>query len=90
MACLTSDVRIEDPRNHPAETVLALRDLLSSGATIVPDPKRCRFYEVQSDSLVYYIHVSPVSGSVLLLAIWPNQTQAPPSALGGQVSGLHV
>jgi len=80
MACCTSDIRIEDLRNHPAELVLGLRDILSRGAKIVPDPKRRGFYEVQSDSLVYYIHVSPVSHNVLLLATWPNQTEAERSA----------
>jgi hypothetical protein len=80
MACCTSEVRIEDPRNHPAETVLALRDILSCGATTIPDPKRRGIYEVRSDSLVYYIHVSPVNGNVLLLATWPNETRARRSA----------
>jgi len=75
MTCCTGEVRIEDPRNHPAETVLGLRDILSGGATIVPDPKRLGFYEVHGDSLVYYIHVSPVNGNVLLLATWQNETQ---------------
>jgi hypothetical protein len=74
-ACTTAEMQIEDPRNHPAETVLALRDILSSGATIIPDSKRRGFYEVHSDALVYYIHVSPVSGNILLLATWPNQSE---------------
>ena len=74
-ACMTSEVRIEDVRNHPEETVLALRDILSGGATIIPDPKRRGFFEVQSDALVYYIHVSPVSGNILLLATWRNGTE---------------
>lgn len=74
MAGCTAEIQIEDPRNHPAETVLALRDILSSGATIIPDSKRRGFYEVRSDALVYYIHVSPVSGNILLLATWPVQS----------------
>ena len=81
-ACMTSEVRIEDVRNHPEETVLALRDILSGGATIIPDPKRRGFYEVQSDALVYYIHVSPVSGNILLLATWPNGTKHASSNTG--------
>jgi hypothetical protein len=76
MTCCSGDVRVEDARNHPAETVLALKDILSEGATIIPDPKRRGFYEVQGESIVYYIHVSPVSGNVLLLATWPNETEA--------------
>jgi hypothetical protein len=69
--CSATELRIEDPRHHPPETVFALRDILSRGATILPDPKRRGFYEVQGDSLVYYIHVSPLNGNVLLLATWP-------------------
>ena len=74
MGCCTREVQIEDPRNHPAETVAALRDILSSGARTIPDPKRRGFYEIQGDSLVYYIHISPVNGNVLLLATWPHPT----------------
>jgi hypothetical protein len=35
------------------------------------DPKRPDFYEVESGSDVYYIHISPVTGNILLLAAWP-------------------
>jgi len=69
--CSTTEPRIEDPRHHPPETVFALRHILSSGATIHPDPKRRGFYEVHGNGLVYYIHVSPRNGNVLLLATWP-------------------
>jgi hypothetical protein len=78
MTCCDSEVRIEDPRNHSRETVLELKDILSGGATIIPDPKRPGFYEVQGDSLVYYIRISPVNGNVLLLAIWPNENKPEP------------
>jgi len=61
---------IEDLRNHPAETVEKLRDLLVSGAPATADPHRCHFYEVQNCSDVFYIHVSPNSGKVYLLATW--------------------
>ncbi len=73
--CKMAEMQIEDMRNHSEATVLALRDVLSSGATVVPDPKRRGFYEVHSDVLVYYIHVSPVRGNILLLATWPNQSE---------------
>jgi len=73
--CMTAEMQIDDPRNHSAETVLALQDILSNGATLIPDSKRRGFYEVHSDALVYYIHVSPASGNILLLATWPNQSE---------------
>jgi hypothetical protein len=44
--------------------------LLASGAPAHPDPHRVGFYEVQNHSQVFYIHVSPVNGKVLLLATW--------------------
>jgi hypothetical protein len=68
-----AETLIEDLGNHPAELVMALQRLLEGGATIIPDPKRTGFYEVESDALVYYIHVLPITGKILLLTTWPNQ-----------------
>jgi len=72
VACASTEVQIENLRNHSDETVVSLRSLLAGGATLIPDPKRRGFYELASGSLVYYIHVSPVNGNILLLAVWPN------------------
>jgi len=71
---IDSNVQIEDLRDHPEETVAALRTILAGGARMIPDAKRRDLYEVESSSLVYYIHVSPVTGNVLLLATWPNES----------------
>jgi hypothetical protein len=65
--------QIEDLGNHPAQTIGALRSLLAGGASAIADPKRSGFYEVESDSVIYYIHVSPVTGKILLLATWQNE-----------------
>jgi hypothetical protein len=73
--CVMSEVNIEDPRNHPPDAVLELKDLLSGGATFIPDPKRRGFYEVESGSLVYYIHIAPTTCNVTLLATWPRGTE---------------
>jgi len=73
--CVTSEVHIEDPRNHPRETVVELKDLLSGEATFIPDPKRRGFYEVESGSVVYYIHIAPTTCNVTLLAIWPKDAE---------------
>ena len=62
LASIDSNIQIEDLRNHPAETVLTLRSLLAGGATLIPDAKRRGFYEVESGSLVYYIHDSCFAG----------------------------
>jgi hypothetical protein len=73
-------LEIEDLRNHPAEQIAHLRELLASGATAHPDPRRRHFYEVQDGTLVYYIHVPPTTGKVQLLAVWGKQPAEAPSA----------
>lgn len=66
-------MKIEDLRNHSTETVSNLQGLLASGATVTPDAKRPGFFEVESDSYVYYVCISEVTGKVLLLATWPSE-----------------
>jgi hypothetical protein len=73
VANLRGNIHIEDLGNHPKKAVADLRCLLASGVSTIADPKRSGFYEVESDSLVYYIHVSPVTGKILLLATWQNE-----------------
>jgi type II secretory pathway predicted ATPase ExeA len=73
---LEEELKIENPRNHSAESVEVLRQLLAGGVRVAPDPKRPDFYEVESRNDVYYIHVSPVSGKILLLAAWPKEVLA--------------
>jgi len=68
-----SEFLIEDLGNHSPEIVTALRSLLTSGVKIVPDTKRPGFYEVETDEIVYYIHVLPSTGKILLLTTWANQ-----------------
>lgn len=67
------NLQIEDLRKHSEEIVEKLRRLLSDGTTAQADPRRKDFYEVQNGSVVYYIHVSPISRKVLLLATWPKE-----------------
>jgi hypothetical protein len=77
---LEREFQIEDLRNHPAETVNILRDLLLRGAKATPDPKRADFYELEHGSTIYYIHVSAVTGKILLLATWPSEDVQPNAA----------
>lgn len=67
---LADELRIENLRNHPPEEVERLRALLAAGAEVREDPHRERFYEVPNGRRVYYIHISPTSGTVWLLASW--------------------
>lgn len=63
--------KIEALRSYPAGTIDRLGQLLALGATAQPDPRRESFFEVESDSEVFYVHISPTSGRVLLIGIWP-------------------
>lgn len=67
------EMQIEDLRNHPRELVNRLRNLLTSGAQVNPDPRHPGFHEIESDEYVYYVHISPNSGKILLLATWPSE-----------------
>jgi len=62
--------RIEAVRSYPAGTLDRLSQLLVLGAPARPDPRRVSFYEVESDSDVYYVHISPENGRVLLIGLW--------------------
>lgn len=65
-------LEIQDLGNHTAATVIALGILLAGEVNATPDPKRKGFYDVETDSNVYLIHVSPVTGTIYLLATWEN------------------
>ncbi|MGI8989194.1 MAG: hypothetical protein ACR2I2_06380 [Bryobacteraceae bacterium] len=61
---------IENRRGYPSETIERLRDALLEGTSARSDPARCGIYEVEAGESVYYIHVSPISQRVMLLAVW--------------------
>lgn len=61
---------IRNLRNHSTEIVQELCALLTAGAPARPDPRRKNFYEVNSGSRAFYIHVSPATKKVMLLAVW--------------------
>jgi len=67
---LNQHPNIEDLHHHSPEIVAVLRQLLASGAPAKPDPRRNDFYELENGSQVFYIHISPVNGKVLLLGTW--------------------
>jgi hypothetical protein len=68
-----SEVAIEDMGRHPAEALRGLRACLAAQSKMVPDPKRKSLFELQGCSSVYYVHISPVSGKISLLATWPSE-----------------
>jgi hypothetical protein len=62
--------KIEALRSYPSGTSERLSQLLALGATGRPDPRREGFYEIDSDAEVFYVHISPANGRVLLIGIW--------------------
>jgi hypothetical protein len=68
-------VKVENPRAYEPGAVEHLQYLLNVGVPAERDPKRENFYEIESSSEIFYIHVSPVSGNVVLLARWNRQAQ---------------
>jgi hypothetical protein len=68
-------VKVENPRAYEAGAVELLQYLLKIGSPTERDPRRENFYELDGGSQIYYIHVSPVSGNVVLLAKWVRQSQ---------------
>jgi hypothetical protein len=69
---------IKDLGKHSAVTVIGLGILLAGTANVSPDPKRKNFYEVEGCSTVYYIYVSPITGTISLIAAWRNMAQLMP------------
>jgi hypothetical protein len=74
MPVIQGEIRIEGLKDRSRDTS-SLRTLLESGARLLPDPKRNDFYEIEDQSTVYYIHISPVTGTILLLAVWPQPAE---------------
>jgi hypothetical protein len=71
-------LEINDLGKHAAASVIHLGILLAGTVNATPDPKRKNFYEVEGGCTVYYIHVSPVSGTIFLLASWRNVSPPAP------------
>jgi hypothetical protein len=75
MIQINEGARIENPREYESGTVENLRLLLEVGSPAQRDPNRENFYEIEGNSETFYVHVSPVSGNVVLLAKWLRQPQ---------------
>jgi hypothetical protein len=61
---------IDNLRNYPSEVVDQLGTLLAEGVKARPDPRRKHFYELEHAVHTFFVHVSPLSGRVMLLAKW--------------------
>jgi hypothetical protein len=72
---LAAESKIEDPRGHSAEALRRLREAIASGAPASPDARRPGFFELQADDQVFYIHVSPATQKITLLATWSTEPE---------------
>jgi len=70
MTLRMKQVKVENLRNYSDDVVEKLRGLLMKGADADRDPQREGFYDVYNGTRVFFIHISPVSGNVMLLASW--------------------
>ena len=68
-------VKVENPRAYEAGAVEHLQSLLEAGRPAERDPRRENFYDVDGGNEIFYIHVSPISGTVILLAKWMRPSQ---------------
>jgi hypothetical protein len=75
MIQLKDETRIENPREYDDNAIENLRHLLRARVPAQPDPRRENFYEIKGLGETFYIHVSPVSGNVVLLAKWLSQLE---------------
>jgi hypothetical protein len=61
---------VDNLRNYPAEIIKGLEELLLSGGSALPDPKRKGFYDLENHERTFFIHISSIPGRVVLLATW--------------------
>jgi hypothetical protein len=75
MIQIKEGARIENPREYEPGAIEQLLQLLNAGAPAQRDPQRENFYEIEGENETYYIHISPISGTVVLLAKWIHHSQ---------------
>jgi hypothetical protein len=75
MIQIKEGAKIENPRQYEPRALEHLRHLLDIGGPAQRDPHLENFYEIEGNSETYYIHISPVSGNVVLLAKWLRQLE---------------
>jgi Protein of unknown function (DUF2934) len=61
---------VDNPRNYPAEIIKELEELLVSGGSALPDPKRKGFYDLENYERRFFIQISSITGKLVLLATW--------------------
>jgi len=75
MIQIKGGTKVENPRQYEARAVEHLRQLLEMGAPGQRDPDRENFYEIEGQTETFYVHLSPMSGNVVLVAKWLRQAE---------------
>jgi hypothetical protein len=75
MIQIKTGATIENPRKYGPDVVEHLRHLLAAGGPAQRDPRREDFYDIEGNHDTFYIHISPISGNIVLLARWLRQSQ---------------
>jgi hypothetical protein len=78
--------KIRDGRGHAPEIFRKFQAVLCNGAAISSDPKRPDFFELRHRDESFYFYLSPVTGDVLLLAVWGPEHGPRPATLGSDLS----
>jgi hypothetical protein len=78
--------RIGDGRGHAPEDFRRFQALLCDGAAISSDPKRPDFFELQHKDESFYFYLSPITGDVLLLAVWGPEHGPKPATLESRLN----
>lgn len=70
-------LRIENARLYSSAIVDQLRAALSNCAELHADESRKNFYDLYTGDRTYFIYISPVSGTVTLIATWVRKRPSP-------------
>jgi hypothetical protein len=78
---------IDNLRNYPREIVERLGTALCGGVIAEADPRRKGFYDISDGDRSFFIHISPVTGHVWLLASWLGQAEVSPAPYAANFMG---
>ena len=78
------EIRIENARHYPRETVEQLRTALPHGAVLRADESRMNFYDLDTEGRTFFIYVSPATGNVTLIATWDKNYSSTDTESDGQ------
>ena len=67
---IEQQLTIDNLQNYPSEVVDQLEKLLVKAVSARPDPRRKNFYDVEDAERAFFVHVSPLTRKVILLAVW--------------------